>query len=104
VLKTGSPYFSSLFLLAHGAFLVPTTPLARSLALLFLIGFACSYLPRLLAVRRFRQPLSSALLHPLGILILLAVQWYALGRKLFGKPVGWRQRTYSSGTGAELGS
>ena len=61
-----------------------------------------SFLPRLLAVRRFRQPLSSALLHPLGILLLLCVQWYALARKLFGKPVGWRQRTYSSETGTQV--
>ena len=63
-----------------------------------------SYLPRLLAVRRFRQPLSSALLHPLGVFVLLVLQWYALARKLFGKPVGWRQRIYSSGTGSEVGS
>ena len=62
-----------------------------------------SFLPRILAVRRFRQPLSSALLHPFGVLLLLCVQWYSLGRKVFGKPVGWRQRTYSSDSGAELG-
>ena len=73
--------------------------------LLLLLGAAlvASFLPRLLAVRRFHQPLTAALLHPLGILLLLSVQWYALGRKLFGKPVGWRQRTYSSGTGTQVG-
>ena len=73
--------------------------------LLLALGAAlvASFLPRLLAVRRFRQPLTAALLHPLGILLLLSVQWYALGRKLFGKPVGWRQRTYSSGTGTQVG-
>ena len=63
-----------------------------------------SFLPRVLAVRRFQQPLGSALLHPLGVLLLLCVQWYALARKLVGKPVGWRQRIYSSGTGTEVGS
>ncbi len=63
----------------------------------------CVYLPRLLAVRRFQQPLRSALLHPVGVLLLLGVQWYALGRKVFGKPVGWRQRTYSSETGTQVG-
>lgn len=70
----------------------------------FLLGTAllASYVPRLLAARRFRQPLRSALLHPLGILLLLCVQWYALGRKLFGKPVGWRQRSYSSQTGTQV--
>ena len=39
----------------------------------------------------------------IGILVLLVLQWYALARKLFGKPVGWRQRTYSSATGTEVG-
>ncbi len=80
------------------------TPASRRILGFLLVALAGSYLPRLLAVRRFKQPLSSALLHPLGVLVLLGVQWYALGRKLFGKPVGWRQRTYSSGTGAEVGS
>lgn len=77
-------------------------------ALLWTFGYCAvlfaSYLPRLLAVRRFRQPLSSALLHPLGVFVLLVLQWYALARKVFGKPVGWRQRIYSSGTGTEVGS
>ncbi len=62
----------------------------------------CVYLPRLLAVRRFEQPLRSALLHPVGVLLLLGVQWYALARKVFGRPVGWRQRTYSSETGTQV--
>ncbi len=79
----------------------------RTAALLFAVGLTAlvaSYLPRFLAAMRFNQPISSALLHPLGILLLLCVQWYALARKLVGKPVGWRQRIYSSGSGAELGS
>ena len=61
-------------------------------------------IPRLLAVRHFKQPLTSALLHPVGVTVLLALQWYSLARKLFGKPVGWRQRVYSSQSGTELGS
>jgi glycosyltransferase involved in cell wall biosynthesis len=61
-----------------------------------------SYLPRLLAARRFKQPLKSALLHPLGIMLLLCIQWYALTRQLLGRPVGWRQRAYTPTTGAEL--
>lgn len=66
------------------------------------VAATCSYVPRLLAVRRFRQPLVSALLHPLGILLLLSVQWYALTRQLLNKPVGWRQRDYSSENGTEV--
>ncbi len=66
------------------------------------VAFAASYVPRLLAVRRFRQPLMAAALHPLGVLLLLAVQWYALCRQLFGRPVVWRARSYASGTGEEV--
>ena len=73
-----------------------------SVAVLALLLLA-SYVPRLLAVARFRQPLRSALLHPVGILLMLGVQWYALGRKMVGRPVGWRQRTYSSETGTQVG-
>ncbi len=79
----------------------------RTAALLFAIAVTAliaSYLPRFLASLRFHQPMSSALLHPVGILLLLCVQWYALARKLSGKPVGWRQRSYASDTGTEVGS
>lgn len=57
-----------------------------------------AWLPRWIAVRRFRQPLDGALLHPLGIFIFLAVQWYALGRQLLGRPAGWKGRAYSPST------
>lgn len=80
------------------------TPFSVDLStLLIAAALVASLLPRLLAVRRFRQPLLSALLHPLGIMLLLAVQWYALARKLVGKPVGWRQRSYSSASGTQVG-
>ncbi len=81
--------------------MMPGHSLWPAMALVFLLTLA-SYLPRLLAVERFKQPMRSALLHPVGILVLLGVQWYALGRKLFGKPVGWRQRTYSSENGTQV--
>jgi glycosyltransferase involved in cell wall biosynthesis len=61
------------------------------------IAVLFAWLPRLLAVRRFKQDWRSALLHPLGILLLLVVQWYALARKLGGGKVGWRGRVYGSG-------
>ena len=60
-----------------------------------LTAVAGAWLPRLLAVTRFRQPLKSALLHPVGILTLLAIQWYALARKTLGGPVTWKQRSYA---------
>ena len=42
------------------------------------------------------------MLHPVGILMLLGVQWYALVRQGLGRPVEWRARVYSSGTGEEI--
>lgn len=53
-----------------------------------------SYLPRLMALRRFQQPLWSAVLHPVGLSLLLLIQWIALGRKLLGKPSTWKGREY----------
>ena len=53
------------------------------------------YLPRWLAVSRFKQDWRSALLHPLGIVLLLCVQWYAFVRKLSGRTVSWRNRAYA---------
>jgi Glycosyl transferase family 2 len=60
------------------------------------IGSAAAWLPRLAAVRRFRQPLDGALLHPLGIVVFLIVQWAALGRKLLGRPASWKGRFYQA--------
>jgi len=78
----------------------PTRFIAVSIALI--AALLASYLPRLFAAVRFKQPLKSAVLHPLGILALLALQWYALARQVLGRPVGWRARTYASTDGTEL--
>ena len=43
---------------------------------------------------RFRQSWLGALLHPAGVLILMAIQWYAAIRALVGRPVGWKGREY----------
>jgi hypothetical protein len=76
--------------------------LAGAVSVAIVLALAGSYVPRLLAVRRFRQPLLSALLHPLGVCLLLVVQWYALARQVFRRPVAWRARSYSSATGEEI--
>jgi hypothetical protein len=75
---------------------------AVMVSVLLAVAMVCSYLPRVIAVRRFKQPWMSAVLHPVGILMLLAVQWYALVRQGLGRPVEWRARSYSSGTGEEV--
>jgi len=66
------------------------------------VAVIASLLPRLLAMRRFKQPLKSALLHPVGIGLLLGVQWFALLRQRMGAPVSWRDRIYASETGEEI--
>jgi hypothetical protein len=55
-----------------------------------------AFAPRLIGVWRFRQPLGSTLLHPLGVLVLLMIQWHALGRHMLGKPAEWKGRSYGA--------
>jgi hypothetical protein len=66
---------------------LPTTALV-----LIIISILCIYLPRLMMWMRFHQPLDGVLLHPLGVLVLLAIQWYALAVKLRGKSIAWKGR------------
>ncbi len=55
-----------------------------------------AYLPRLVAVGKFRQTIGTALLHPLGVTALLALQWLALVRSLRGRPSQWKGRSYGT--------
>lgn len=48
---------------------------------------------RLMLTIRFRQSWLGALLHPVGIAWLVAIQWYALVRRLIGRPVAWKARS-----------
>lgn len=43
---------------------------------------------------QFAQPFFSCFLHPVGILVLLAIQWYAWGRFALGYAPRWKGRTY----------
>jgi hypothetical protein len=85
-----------------GGQVLPAVLLACAAALpsnavgLAIIALALSYAPRLLAAAIFRQPWGSALLHPIGVLALLAIQWLALGRQLLGRPMQWKGRAYPS--------
>jgi hypothetical protein len=54
-----------------------------------------AYTPRLAAAGRFRQPILGGILHPLGICVFLAIQWYALFRRLIGKSAAWKGRDYA---------
>lgn len=71
-------------------------------ALLTLLGQAAfaplwllSTVHHLALALKFGQSWRTALLHPVGIFILLIIQWNALGRKLRGAPtVAWKGRSY----------
>ena len=98
----GSPRLIGLAtLLLFGGQVLPLVALAlalrngSALALAFSIaGIGAAFLPRLLAVFRFRQPLDGALLHPIGICALLAIQWFAFFRTLARRPALWKGREY----------
>ncbi len=79
-------------LMPFGWVLGVETPLllgmAFAAALVLALRFALAF--------RFRQSLRGALLHPLGVLILLAVQWTALVKARLGRPAVWRGRRYEA--------
>ncbi|MBK3777496.1 glycosyltransferase [Azospirillum brasilense] len=81
------------WLLLGWAALAPLPDAALALAAL---AVAAGLSFRLLLAMRFRQSLVGALLHPVGILILLAIQWSALLRARRGRPAEWRGRAYPS--------
>lgn len=54
-----------------------------------------AWLPRWLACVRFHHSPLGALLHPLGVAVLLLIQWRALFRHWRGRPAEWRGRSYA---------
>jgi Glycosyl transferase family 2 len=92
------PLLLAVPLLFHGALGQVAPRLYSSLGeSLVLAALAASFVPRLLSVWKYRQPLASACLHPLGVAVLLAIQWYALLRKIAGQQVTWKERAYRVG-------
>ncbi len=84
-----------IFLLLAIVFSAHPVPIAeRAIAYGALVA---GYMPRLIAVVRYRQSFTSALLHPLGVAVLLVLQWYALTCKLAGRSFTWKQRAYEAG-------
>jgi hypothetical protein len=65
-------------------------------AILAAAGTLLLYLPRLAGMRRFRQSALGAVLHPLGVIVLLAIQWQGLVRKVLGRPAAWKGRQYAA--------
>ncbi len=56
------------------------------------IALGLVYATRTALAVRFRQPASSVILHPLGIVMLLAIQYFALIREARGRRVAWKGR------------
>jgi hypothetical protein len=66
----------------------------------FAAGLTVLFTRSLLARRTGRAWLLDALTHPVAVLLLLSLQWYALSRAIAGRPVGWKGRA-SPGAGPE---
>jgi hypothetical protein len=56
----------------------------------------CSWGLRAVLARRFRQSWLSVMLHPVGMVALLALQWVALLRAALGVKATWRGRAYTA--------
>lgn len=67
------------------------------------IAAAASMTTRVLLDLRFGQSLLAASLHPAGVLGLVSIQWYALARRLIGRPVAWKDRVVSPSAGPRRG-
>jgi hypothetical protein len=84
------PVILVIWLMVRGGGSIPVTAFA-------VLGMVCAWLPGVLGVGRFMQDWRGAALHPLGILILLALQWVALVRKTLGLPAVWKERSCEVG-------
>jgi glycosyltransferase involved in cell wall biosynthesis len=80
------------FMLAAWLWLAGGSSVAETVYVL--VAITGAWLPRFMAAYRFRQNWSGACLHPLGVGMLLAIQWYALIRKISGGSIRWKERSY----------
>jgi len=66
--------------------LLPAPPAIAALALVLGLRAAITL--------RAREPWWTVPLHPLTVLVALAIQWWAMARWLAGRPAGWKGRAY----------
>ena len=59
------------------------------------VGVALVTTMRLMLAARFRQSVRGAVLHPVGVVVLLAIQYAALARAASGRRTAWKGRTQS---------
>ena len=56
------------------------------------IAVAAVFVPRVIAAVRFKQRMVSAVMHPVGVVMLVALQWWAWSRKMRGGRAMWKDR------------
>ncbi|HEV7302306.1 MAG TPA: glycosyltransferase family 2 protein [Tepidisphaeraceae bacterium] len=78
------------------AALAPAIPYRMVVLICAGIAVLLSYAVRLAGAARFRQSRLGAMLHPVSIVVLLAIQWYALSRRVMGRSSTWRGRSYGA--------
>ena len=74
--------------------MISRRPLAWYESIFLGVAVWSAWMPRFLAAFRYQQKVRSAWLHPVGIAVLLILQWYALLRKLTGGAISWKARSY----------
>jgi hypothetical protein len=92
VLLIGGQIFPAILLIV--AILGGAAPPVVTLAAL---GALLPIAARLVYSVRFRQSLTGALLHPLGILLVVAIQWYSLLLRISGHAPTWKGRPQVQG-------
>ena len=83
-------------LILGGGAILPAVLLVIEPTLAAFLACLCFIATRVILARRFRQPMISAVLHPVGIAALLGLQWAALLRAAYGRPATWRGRAYTA--------
>jgi chlorobactene glucosyltransferase len=66
--------------------------------ILVMLQVAILFLARFLAGRRFSQPKTSIILHPIGMAFLVLISFYASYQYLTGAGVKWKGRVYDQGS------
>jgi glycosyltransferase involved in cell wall biosynthesis len=92
------PVFTLLLLVGQ---VLPVPFLIWTVKLQYLVPFRfaffavfLSYSVRFFSAWKYKQSWLGAFLHPLGVLILLVLQWFAFFRKLFRIRATWKDRAY----------
>jgi hypothetical protein len=56
------------------------------------VAVLAAWIPRFVAAARFRQSLAGAVSHPVGVALLVLLQWHAFVRDRLGRPSLWKGR------------